>query len=158
MTEHKQRRPSYAELLRRPEWQRKRLEIMKRDGWACRRCGDEKSTFNVHHRRYFKGRAPWEYDGDDLVTLCEFCHEVQNCDRSSIDELMTIWPVREYAPMDEIVCFIAGYMFEASFDDEKVRNKLREFVGTIANGSESFMAGATGAKELFDHRMARAKR
>lgn len=29
---------------------------------------------NIHHKKYIKGRKPWEYDADSLVTLCEDCH------------------------------------------------------------------------------------
>ena len=29
---------------------------------------------NIHHKKYIKGRKPWEYEADSLVTLCEDCH------------------------------------------------------------------------------------
>lgn len=64
----------YKELLKDGRWQRKRLEIMQRDGFICRECGTT-SDLNVHHTRYIKGRKPWEYDDDDLVTLCGSCHK-----------------------------------------------------------------------------------
>lgn len=65
---------SYADKLRRPEWQKKRLEILERDGWKCRDCGDTASQLHVHHVYYIKGRSPWEYDDSALKTLCEACH------------------------------------------------------------------------------------
>lgn len=65
---------TYLELLRNPRWQRKRLEIMSRDDFACTVCGDRESTLNVHHKRYRKGAKPWQYADDDLTTLCENCH------------------------------------------------------------------------------------
>ena len=71
------RREAYAEKLRDPRWQKKRLEIFERDDWKCRNCGDTTSTLHVHHRRYAKGRDPWDYDERELVTLCEECHEVE---------------------------------------------------------------------------------
>ncbi len=66
---------SYIELLKDPRWQRKRLLILERDGWRCRNfgCGDSTTTLHVHHRRY-TGK-PWEAPDEDLVTLCEPCHE-----------------------------------------------------------------------------------
>lgn len=30
---------------------------------------------NVHHKFYIRGLAPWEYDNDALITLCEDCHK-----------------------------------------------------------------------------------
>jgi hypothetical protein len=47
---------------------------MQRDGFACRDCGDEKSTLQVHHCHYEKG-GPWATDERFLLTLCEDCHE-----------------------------------------------------------------------------------
>lgn len=42
----------YSEKLKDPRWQKKRLEILNRDEFACRFCGDNKSTLNVHHISY----------------------------------------------------------------------------------------------------------
>lgn len=58
-------------------WQKKRLEVMHRDGYKCKSCGKdgEGVTLNIHHSYYEKGVELWEYDGDTLVTLCESCHE-----------------------------------------------------------------------------------
>ena len=65
----------YAALLRDPRWQRKRLEILERDGWQCQACGDKTKTLHVHHNWYRNGADPWDYDGSCLTTLCEDCHE-----------------------------------------------------------------------------------
>lgn len=65
----------YAELLRSPLWQKKRLEIMQRDNFTCCKCGCTHKELQVHHIKYIKGRKPWEYDNEDLVTLCNDCHE-----------------------------------------------------------------------------------
>jgi hypothetical protein len=65
---------SYHELLKRPEWQRKRLEVMDRADFKCSRCSSHDKTLNVHHRFYLKGRKPWEYPDDVFVCLCEACH------------------------------------------------------------------------------------
>ena len=66
---------AYENKLKDPRWQRKRLEILDRDDWACTGCGDESNTLHVHHKRYTKGSEPWEYEGEDLTTLCEECHD-----------------------------------------------------------------------------------
>lgn len=47
---------------------------MERDGWACFICQNKEQTLNVHHKSYMDGREPWEYEDEDLVTLCESCH------------------------------------------------------------------------------------
>lgn len=66
----------YSELLRDPRWQKKRLEIMSRDHWACRFCSDADHILNVHHLYYERYYRPWEYPREALITLCEACHEL----------------------------------------------------------------------------------
>lgn len=55
-----------------PRWQKRRLEIMERDGFQCIACGDKDSELHVHHKRY-RGQ-PWEAEDDDMQTLCVYCH------------------------------------------------------------------------------------
>lgn len=63
-----------------PLWQKKRLDILSRDEWACQMCLDDKSTLHVHHRYYLKGREPWDYENECFVTLCEKCHEYETAE------------------------------------------------------------------------------
>lgn len=65
---------TYAEKLRNPRWQKKRLKIMERDKFKCVECGSGTTTLNVHHIRYIRGKYPWQYPNKLLVTLCEKCH------------------------------------------------------------------------------------
>lgn len=61
-----------SEAYKDPRWQKRRLEIMQRDGWACCACGNTEQTLHVHHKRYV-GEL-WESPDEDLQTLCESCH------------------------------------------------------------------------------------
>lgn len=74
------KRISYSEKLRDPRWQKKRLCVMQRDGFACRDCGDADSMLHVHHCHYEKGE-PWQTDERFLLTLCADCH----CHRGDIE-------------------------------------------------------------------------
>ena len=65
---------NYSEQLKSPMWQKKRLEILNRDNFTCQDCGDTESQLQVHHKSYVFGNKVWEYDNDNLVTLCETCH------------------------------------------------------------------------------------
>lgn len=65
---------TYFEKLKDPRWQKKRLEVLEHGGWSCEHCGDSGSTLHVHHRQYFKGREPWDYEVGQLAVLCEDCH------------------------------------------------------------------------------------
>lgn len=76
---------AYSEKLKDPRWQKKRLEILDRDHWACQSCFDAGSTLHVHHRSYVWGNDPWDYDNKLLVTLCESCH-AEETDNLKLEE------------------------------------------------------------------------
>ena len=83
---------TYADKLRDPRWQKMRLLVMQRDSFCCRICLDGGTTLNVHHSYYGKGRNPWEYDSEHLVTLCEDCHSHVEKTREEILRTMT-WEI-----------------------------------------------------------------
>lgn len=64
---------SYKELLKTKEWKEYRERILVRDNYICKNCGSTK-YLNVHHIKYIRGRKPWEYPEELLVTLCRDCH------------------------------------------------------------------------------------
>lgn len=65
---------TYSEKLKDPRWQKKRLQIMDRDGFTCQCCGDKETTLNIHHKKY--NGDPWEASENDLMTVCEDCHYI----------------------------------------------------------------------------------
>jgi len=65
---------TYSEKLKSPKWQKKRLEIMGRDKFTCKFCGDKETTLHVHHKKYCQNGNPWDVNNDDLITFCEDCH------------------------------------------------------------------------------------
>lgn len=78
---------SYADLLRDPRWQRKRLEVFERADFTCQLCGDVETELQVHHLRYIRGRRPWEYPLDDLACLCRPCHERQPRTQAGLEQV-----------------------------------------------------------------------
>jgi len=76
----------YSEKFKDPRWQKKRLEILERDDWCCRRCYDTESTLHIHHRWYEKNKDPWDYPNECLVTLCEDCHEEETTEMPKVCE------------------------------------------------------------------------
>lgn len=65
---------TYSEKLKDPRWQKKRLKILERDHFRCMDCFSDEKTLHVHHLFYSKGLEPWEYNDQQLLTLCEHCH------------------------------------------------------------------------------------
>jgi 5-methylcytosine-specific restriction endonuclease McrA len=78
---------TYTELLKDVRWQKKRLEIMKRDGFQCLVCG-EAFALTVHHLHYEPNKKPWEYDNETLVTLCDGCHGILHKELSKLGGLI----------------------------------------------------------------------
>ena len=69
---------TYQEQIKHPKWQRKRLEILTRDNFTCIKCKETEKELHVHHRYYLDGRKIWEYDNNNLVTLCTDCHKYEH--------------------------------------------------------------------------------
>lgn len=66
---------TYAEKLRDPRWQKKRLQVLNHAKFRCQLCGSKDRTLHVHHSYYLRGKEPWEYPTGSMVSLCEKCHE-----------------------------------------------------------------------------------
>ena len=66
---------TYSEKLLDPRWQRRRLEVFKRDRWRCRVCNATTQSLHAHHVAYLRDHDPWEYPDHWLVTLCNGCHD-----------------------------------------------------------------------------------
>lgn len=52
-------------------------DVIRRDGYRCRRCGGEKPDrrgLHVHHIKPWAGNPELRFDGDNVVTLCRHCH------------------------------------------------------------------------------------
>jgi hypothetical protein len=68
---------TYAEKLKDPRWQKKRLEVMQRDDFTCQLCLRNDVTLNVHHKSYIYNNDPWDYELNNFVTYCQDCHIIE---------------------------------------------------------------------------------
>jgi 5-methylcytosine-specific restriction endonuclease McrA len=64
----------YAEKLKDPRWQKKRLEVMQRAGFKCESCNCENETLHIHHLIYSRTGNPWAVENRWLECLCSTCH------------------------------------------------------------------------------------
>lgn len=108
---------TYDEQLKDPRWLALREVIIRRDLHACKRCGRPKNL-QVHHKRYKSGLMAWEYDHDDLETLCRKCHMWEHDIIADLDDVCK--PSRETRTIREVmidfVHMVAGY---AARDENK---------------------------------------
>lgn len=115
----------YAAKYRDPRWQRKRLEVMQRANFACQECDSTTTTLNVHHRRYRKGAAPWEYDDHELMCLCESCHSQHHNHQRAIEELLAGCDLFELPHLHALlVGYRGGIVSESGSPQEYVTDVL----------------------------------
>jgi hypothetical protein len=67
---------TYAQQIKDPRWQKKRLEVLELQGFKCQECDATDQELHVHHPFYKRGAMIWEYDtGEELMCLCQKCHK-----------------------------------------------------------------------------------
>jgi hypothetical protein len=79
---------TYLEKLRDPKWQNKRLQVLKRDNFTCKYCGDKSKTLHVHHNTYTYGLEPWEYSNNNLTTVCATCHNEEESNKMLFNDIV----------------------------------------------------------------------
>lgn len=94
---------TYAEQLRHPKWQKKRLEILEAANWECEECGEAEKTLNVHHKRYRKDSMAWEYARHELMALCECCHDTHHYLKDELSDVLM------FAQPSEALALCAGF-------------------------------------------------
>ena len=119
----------YADKLKSPKWQRKRLEIFQRDDFTCVNCGDKESTLHVHHNIYISGKQPWEHPKPSLITLCETCHAIETEFRKTIDaELIRVLAGSGWTTEQVEYLYCAVIVGEIKKPDRKTVVKMKKRV------------------------------
>lgn len=119
-------KPSYFELLKDPRWQKVRLKKLEAAEWSCEACCDTETTLSVHHKRYVKGRQPWEYESHELVVLCQPCHEFEHEAKDMRGDLLSHLHQDGPASASDFFAIGAGYM-SIQTDDEDMQDAALRF-------------------------------
>jgi hypothetical protein len=91
---------SYYDLLKHPEWQKKRLKVLEAAEFECATCGSKDKTLHVHHRycepcivrKVCLVRALFEVCG---TWMCGYCFESRK--RRSTKEMLKRYYERKFA-------------------------------------------------------------
>lgn len=143
---------TYIELLKDPRWQKKRLEIMQRDGFKCQHCLATDKSLQVHHLVYHKGAKPWEYKDEELITLCEHCHEYETEDNAELysdyQELVTEFKMSKFSIGVLVSLFseLIGYMRRYNNSNDEDECGIGIIDGSIKNLIETavYCGGTSG--------------
>lgn len=149
MNQKSERRQRYAQKLRDPRWQKKRLKILERDLWSCQQCGDTESTLHVHHRRYSPG-DPWDAPDEWLLTLCEECH-AEETEQLPV-ALKSLCDVMRTRFMADEISFIAWRLEEAELPPNTAEAAIVGFLDSpdlIRAAEDRFLARARENREYF---------
>jgi hypothetical protein len=113
----------FWEKYKDPRWQRRRLEVMQNVGFCCEGCGSTTKTLNVHHKFYRKGRDPWQYNDDELMCLCEDCHETWHFIKDAFNEALQGIDLAAYR---EVVGYAIGVSLRCAHPETEVWFKSEE--------------------------------
>ena len=69
-----------SKYYQNPLWQEFRQNLIELDGNKCAICGrsGDDVVLQIHHKKYIKGRKPWECAFEDCITICKGCHAAEH--------------------------------------------------------------------------------
>lgn len=97
---------------------------MQAHEFTCQLCGDTETTLHVHHKQYIKGREPWEYEPDQLITVCEECHAASHDHEDTLNLVASYLPLDGPKSRDSMAFLVAGFadvalpVSDADYDHE----------------------------------------
>lgn len=127
---------TYAEKLRSPLWQKKRLAILERDKYTCQWCRDTETELQIHHLFYHKGREPYDYKDEHLITYCKHCHALAELIKGEFKDIQIVHSVFKYTQFKTDVIIFAvvsntqNLKFAAIFNFDNLDNSI-EYVLSI---------------------------
>lgn len=128
---------SYAEMLKDPRWQRKRLEVLEYWDFRCSHCGSRDKTLHVHHGSYDVRLDPWEYDHSMLHCLCNDCHEMIHGAVKAIRWIIGELPLYQVNALTTILLGFKNY-------------ESREYVQSASIGFASLLGLDANATEIMN--------
>lgn len=118
---------TYSDKLKSPKWQKKRLEILQRDDFTCKICGDKDTTLNIHHLKYLLN--PWDVDNKYLVTVCEHCHKIIESYKNEIDDFNSLTIIKKLLPNDKYISIVVFIFFDNSIYLDAYNNDHIQVIG-----------------------------
>lgn len=137
------RKINYKEQYLSPKWQKKRLEILSRDNFTCQMCGDTESTLHVHHTIYIPGKDIWDYDGIQLITLCDKCHEEEHKNEEYINCISNAINNARHNGLTNFELWCLFRYFNDGDGESLIRTELKELTSFI-----EVMPDASGYVEI----------
>lgn len=114
---------NYAQQIKHPNWQKKRLEVLEAHNFECENCGSKEEELHVHHPFYKRGAMIWQYETDELQSLCHKCHKDVHAKDEEIKQLLA----NRNTYKEEVI----GYLKAMSDNPYTQLNSFEEIVGYL---------------------------
>lgn len=142
---------NYAEALKHPKWQQKRLHIFELANFRCVRCGSGERSLHAHHKMYIKGRQPWEYEDGLLECLCELCHDAAHAQKEELEWVVAQQPTAKLSLMTNAVQAAVAGLDPAAGLPPNVRRAMLRLASALIDGEPADITNAQNAlQDLID--------
>lgn len=138
---------AWKDQYKHPLWQKKRLDVMQANDFACQLCGDKTETLNVHHKTYIKGRKIWDYEVSQLECLCETCHATTHQCKDILAAFLLLLPS---SALPSITALIAGYCSGVT-GLARIELSPDQVDAIASNDPMAFASGRIGAAARAEH-------
>jgi len=97
---------SYIPIQYPSNWDDIRKERLELDGYQCQNCGTKRRVLHIHHKvPLSKGGSN---DLENLITLCNDCHEVEH---SALEDEMRLHELSNIGYISVLKCWTCGKTF-----------------------------------------------
>jgi hypothetical protein len=136
---------TYAEKLKNPKWQKKRLEVLEAFGFQCLECDSTEKTLHVHHLYYENGSEPWEYPLEAFEALCEDCHKKAEKSKKELKDAIKKLSSNE---IPRVAAYIYGYLLTGGDENNYVPECFHSLHGFLDATVNSKLAPVFAKKQF----------
>lgn len=119
----------WKDQYKHPNWQKKRLEALEAHGFKCMRCEGAEKQLQVHHKAYIKGRRVWDYTVDELLVLCDECHQDAHFGKDVLNEIL----LRSDAQYLDCAALLFNFCGASVHPEDEIERGLKEYNEALLN-------------------------
>lgn len=125
-------------------WYELSKRIKARDKNTCQMCGRNDRPVSVHHKVYRKGTKVWDYSDDELICICDDCHEIvtENSKEMYEDYCILKQNFREFGFSDNVLSCVFSHLLgllECVVDGEEINDfECRDFIRDVILGTQDY--------------------
>lgn len=125
-------------------WYELSKRIKARDKNTCQMCGRNDKPVSVHHKVYREDSNVWDYSDDELICICDRCHEIvtDNNKRMYKDYCLLKQTFREFGFSDNVLSCVLSHLtglLECVENGEEINDfDSLNFLKSVIQGTQDF--------------------